>query len=89
MRIVRLTLTGPPGSNPSQADAEMVHDVLWAHSRVGGIAHVTATAMPDGIDVTIFLDMDIGDPERHVASLIRSVSRESAILRRWVGEAKW
>lgn len=86
MRIVRLTLTGPPGSKPDQTDAEMVHDVLWTHSHIGGIAHITATAMPQGIDVTIFLDINIDDPERHVAALIRTVSRESAILRRWAWE---
>jgi hypothetical protein len=81
-------LTGLPGRVPSQSDAEIIHDVLWAHCVPGtGIAHITTTALPQGIDVAIFLDSDINEPERRVAALLSSVSRESAILRHWIGEA--
>jgi hypothetical protein len=87
VRIVRLTLSGPPGSVASQADAEVIHDVLWAHAvPCTGIAHITTTALPRGIDVAIFLDGDVDDPQRHVAALLTSVSRESAILRHWIGD---
>lgn len=87
MRIVRLTLIGPPGRIANQADAELIHDALWAHSRPGAeVAHVTTTALPHGIDVAIFLHADIADPEQRVAALLSSISRKSAILRPWLGE---
>jgi hypothetical protein len=90
VRIVRLTLTGPPGIVPNQADAEVIHDVLWAHAVPGtGIAHITTTALQRKIDVAIFLDSDVDDPEQRVAALLSSVSRESSILRLWVRDDNW
>ena len=85
MRIVWLTLTGSPGSVPSQADAEIIHDALWAHSiPESGVAHITTTALPEGIHVAVFLNADVEDPEQNVAALLSSASRESMILRHWL-----
>jgi hypothetical protein len=76
VRIVRLTLACPPGRIASKADAELICDALWAHSGPGDeIAHITTTALPDGIDVAIFLNSDAGDPERRAEALLSSVSK--------------
>lgn len=67
MRIVRLTLVYPPGRIASKADADLICDALWAHSGPGDeIAHITTTALPNGIDVAIFLNSDTGEPERRL-----------------------
>lgn len=76
MRIVRLTLVYPPGRIASKADADLICDALWAHSGPGDeIAHITTTALPNGIDVAIFLNSDTGEPERRLQALLRSISK--------------
>ena len=75
MRIVRLTLACPPGRIASQADAELVCDALWARSGPGDqIAHITTTALPDGIDVAIFLNSGTDGPQRRVEALLSSIA---------------
>jgi hypothetical protein len=75
MRIVRLTLSSPTGSISGKADAELICDALWVHSRPGDeIAHITTTPVPGGIDVAIFLNSGTDDPERLVDSLLNSIS---------------
>lgn len=75
MRIVRLTLTCPPGRIASKADAELICDALWTHSRPGDeIEHITTTALSDGIDIVMFLNSSTSDPERSVSALVSSVA---------------
>lgn len=85
MRIVRLKLTAPPGTTPTQADAQLLHDELWAYTGPDAqIAHITATAIPAGIDITLFLSSQVNDPERHVVSVLSSISRKSPTLSHWL-----
>jgi hypothetical protein len=75
MRIVRLSLTGPPGWVASKADADLINDAIWAHSRRGaGIAHITTTALPTGIDVAIFLN-PVDNAEHDIAAVLDSISK--------------
>jgi hypothetical protein len=76
MHIVRLTLACPPGKIASKADADLICDALWAHSGPEGeIAHITTTAVPDGIDVAIFLNSGTDDPDHRVEALLRSIPK--------------
>ena len=86
MHIVRFTLTGLSERIASQADAELIQDALWAHSGPDAeIAHITTTALSDGIDVAIFLKSCVDDPEDQVAALLCSIFRRSAVLSSWAG----
>jgi len=71
-----------------QADAEMLHDLLWSHfPSNSGVAHITTTALADRIDVTIFLNSSAENPARRVMALLRSIPRNSTVLGYWIDEA--
>ena len=86
MHLVRLTLTGPraPTRTQAQAQAELVHDALWAHRPAGsGIEHVTATATPLGIDLVLFVRHDVTDPARNAGDALDAAAAASPFLARW------
>jgi hypothetical protein len=78
-------LVVPPGSPAaSSTDAEVIRDALWAHaSAVAGIEHITATAVPAGIGIAVFMNHSTADPEERVRALLLSAVRQSPILSRW------
>lgn len=86
MHLVQLRLTSSTGPAPDDADAHLIHDVLWALAPPGaGIEHIRARAGPDGIDLTLFLRHDVpdSDPDRYARALLATVARLSPALRRW------
>ena len=79
MHIVRLVLT--LSRPPTQADAEMLRDLLWDHFPASaGVAHITTTALVDRIDVAIFLNPSTENPARRVMALLRSIPKNSTVL---------
>jgi hypothetical protein len=84
MRIIQLDLTTPAGAAPSEADAALVQDILWAHSGPGlGLEHIRARAGPDAVSVSILLAEVVQDPLGHVLRLIEQVARNSTYLSGW------
>jgi hypothetical protein len=74
VRIARFTVSFPPGRSANQADAELISDALWAHAVSDDeIAHITATALSNGIDIVIFLNSEARNPERLIDQLRDSV----------------
>ena len=84
MRIIQLRLKSPAGTVPSEADAALVHDILWAHSGLeSGCEHIRARAGPDAVDLSILLAEAVQDPLAQVLNLIESAARNSTYLSGW------
>jgi hypothetical protein len=85
VQIVRVVITVPPGQTASQADAELVNDLLWSHCQPNaGVAHITTIALPDRIDVTIFLNSGTENPARRVMTLLGSIPGNSILPGYWL-----
>jgi hypothetical protein len=84
MRVYAVTLAVPAGSKASGADAELIRDALWAHSRaLGDVEHITVSVLPAGIGVAVFMNHLAEDPEEQVRALLRAASQQSPVMSRW------
>lgn len=89
MYLARFVLT-TADSATSQSEAELLHDALWAHLGHGhDIEHITATAVPGGIDLVLFLSHDIPDldPVRYGRQVLVEIARRSPLVNRWIAPA--
>jgi len=82
MNIMRFTLEsvsiGPP---PSQASAEFVRELVWAHALPEtGLEHVTAIAVARGVHVALFQRQDVDDPAARLRDLVDSVAWPSELV---------
>ena len=84
MHITRFTLESVPnGPPPSQAYAEIVRDLFWAHALPEtGLEHVTAIAVARGIHVALFQRQDVGDPAARLRDLVESMAWPSELVGR-------
>ncbi|HJD80910.1 hypothetical protein [Kitasatospora aureofaciens] len=68
---------------PTDADAQLVHDVLWAHATPADrLEHVRARAEAGGIDLTLFLGRAVGGQEQAKAQsedLLRRARHATAL----------
>ncbi|MQS13058.1 hypothetical protein F7Q99_12370 [Streptomyces kaniharaensis] len=68
---------------PTDADARLVHDALWAHATPAHqLEHVRARAEAGGITLTFFVNRRVGGPEqakRKSADLLRR-ARSATVL---------
>ncbi|WP_030239775.1 hypothetical protein [Streptomyces sp. NRRL S-350] len=81
MHIVRLTLTSPDRRLPTDADAHVLKDVLWAHADpFGGLEHVQSRVRQDSIDLVIFTSGGRADsaPAHSLAMCSAALSRSPA-----------
>lgn len=86
MHLVHLHLTRPHGPTPEQADANLIHDTLWALTPPdAGIEHISARAGPHGIDLTLFLHHHIPDPDpdHYARTLLATLTPTSPTLNTW------
>jgi len=76
MYITRFTLeTASGGPPPSQASADLVRDLMWAHAiPETGLEHVTVIAMARGIHVALFQRQDVDYPAARLRDLVESVA---------------
>jgi hypothetical protein len=76
MHIIRFTLSWTPeGASPSQAFAEAVRELLWAHALPEtGLEHVTVIPLPRGVHVALFQRHDTQDPAARLRDLVDSVA---------------
>jgi hypothetical protein len=82
MHLTRVVLAGQ--SRPTQPQAEIVLDALWAHLGPGhGVEHITATAAPHGIVLAVFLRHEVTGSDEDVGKLIDTISANSPALHRW------
>lgn len=72
MQIIMCTLTAAETAVPlRQADASVIHDVLWAHApRSLGLEHVTVIPARDRMRIALFLRQDTENPIPQVQSLL-------------------
>ncbi|MBR7834735.1 hypothetical protein KDL01_15780 [Actinospica durhamensis] len=88
MQIIQLGLRRPAGAAPSEADAALIQDILWAHGGCEpglehGLEHIRARAGPDLVNLSILLAEAVQDPLGHVLRLIEDVMRNSTYLSGW------
>jgi hypothetical protein len=73
-----MALTGT-NSLPSQTDAAIICDVLWALAPMNmGLEHVTVIPAMYRIDVVFFLPHDATNPTPQIRTLLNEVRRGSA-----------
>lgn len=84
MKIIQLELKNPADTVPTEADAALVQDILWAHADPEpGCEHIRARAGPDGVNLSILLAEAVQDPLGHVLGLIEHAARNSTYLSGW------
>lgn len=86
MFMVHCRLVRPDRSRPTEADAHLVQDAIWAHARPElGLEHLRVRAGPAGLDLIVFLRHDIPgpDPGDTVRDLI-AATRQSPALGEWI-----
>jgi hypothetical protein len=84
MRMVHLILTRPDQPGPTEADANLVHDALWAHAVPGiGLEHLRVRAVPDGIDLVLFLQNNSVESGEELEQLFGSGFERSGALKPW------
>lgn len=86
MYLVHVHLANPDRPHPTEADAHLIHDALWAHATPDtGLEHIRARPGPRGIDLVLFLSHDIPDPDptRYATGFVDLAVEKSPVLRRW------
>jgi hypothetical protein len=81
MHVTRFLIeAAPAGPPPSQAQAELVRDLLWAQARPeSGLEHVTAIAVEPGIHVAVFQREDAPVPDLRLRDLVDSAARGAGL----------
>jgi len=85
MHVVGISLIGPPDSVLGVADAELIRDALWAHAPTrAGLEHITVTVSWRAIEIVVFLDEEVTDPESFASALLTTAASRSEILNKWI-----
>jgi hypothetical protein len=84
VRIVHVRLAHPGHPQPTEANAQVIHDALWVHAPpAAGLEHVTARVAEHRVDLVLFLRNSEVDIEEQAQLLLRSAFGASAALRSW------
>ena len=83
MLVTRVSLPRA-SSRPTQPEAEMIKDALWAHvAPADSVEHITAIAMRDSVEIVVFLSSQAEDPGRCARELFERTAAASPAFTAW------
>jgi hypothetical protein len=84
MKLIQLGIRTPDGRAPTETDAALIQDILWALSGpVFRLEHIRARACPHAVSLSILLADGVQDPLEHVLRLVEAAISNSTYLSGW------